>query len=115
MPAEEHQDYAILELGSKEELTGFLRKKLTFDFCRSSPLGRRRYVTTSPLNIKPEFKIAGSKPEAPKKISLRLTFRPFSARIPIGKFTSFPNSNVSSEIATLIGRIHLFMGVAKQR
>jgi hypothetical protein len=32
MPAEDHQDYAILELGSKEDLTGFLRKKLTFDF-----------------------------------------------------------------------------------
>ena len=32
MPTEEHQDYAILELGSKEDLTGFLPKKLTFDF-----------------------------------------------------------------------------------
>ena len=70
MPAEEDQDNAILELGSNEDLIGFLRKKLTFDFCRSPPPSGDIYVTTTLLKIKPKSKIAGS----PKKRSLRLTF-----------------------------------------
>ena len=41
--------------------------KLAFDFCRSSPPGRDVYVTTSLLTIKPESKIARSKPEALRK------------------------------------------------
>jgi len=43
-----------LELGSNEDLAGFLRKKLTFDFCRSPIPTGELYVTTSLLNVKPE-------------------------------------------------------------
>ena len=63
-----------LDLGSNEDLAGFLRKKLTFDFCRSPLPAGELYVTISLLNVKPEPKPTDTIFEPPRIRRENLTF-----------------------------------------